>query len=185
MLIHRPFYFLRHGETDWNASGRAQGQADIPLNSKGVAQAREAAAIAKGLGIATICASPLSRAYETARLSAEASGLSITVVNDLRECSFGEAEGRQRGTWISDFWQKGIVPEGGETYPDFLERTLRGINAALEMEGPVLIVAHAGVYRNVLHHAQLPPQGVMPNAVPIRHEPPRADMPGWAAEVLA
>lgn len=184
MLLHRPFYFLRHGETEWNVDGRAQGQADIPLNETGVAQAKRAAEIVKGLGIATICTSPLSRAYETARMSAEAAGLPLHVIDDLKECSFGTAEGLPRGPWILDFWKKGIVPEGAEPFPDFLARALRGINTALAMDGPVLIVAHAGIYRCVLHETEIPPMGVTPNAVPIRHEPPNATMPGWAAEVL-
>lgn len=184
MLIHRPFYFLRHGETEWNVDGRAQGQADIPLNATGIEQAKRAAEIVRGLGITTICTSPLIRAHETARMSAEASGARLTVIDDLKECGFGEAEGWQRGAWISDFWQKGLVPEGGEPFSDFLARSLRGVNAALELEGPVLIVAHAGVYRSLLHHAQLQPQGMTPNAVPIRHAPPSATTPGWIAEIL-
>ena len=53
MLLHRPFYFLRHGETEWNVDGRAQGQADIPLNETGVAQAKRAAEVVAGLGVAT------------------------------------------------------------------------------------------------------------------------------------
>ena len=39
----RDFYFLRHGQTDWNAEGRFQGHSDIPLNALGLSQAREAA----------------------------------------------------------------------------------------------------------------------------------------------
>mgnify|MGYP003704279353 CR=1 FL=1 len=39
MLENRPFWFLRHGETDWNAQGLSQGNVDIPLNATGRAQA--------------------------------------------------------------------------------------------------------------------------------------------------
>ncbi|MGV8996477.1 MAG: histidine phosphatase family protein [Parvibaculaceae bacterium] len=184
MLIKRPFYFLRHGETDWNVDGRAQGQSDIPLNERGIEQARAAAKIVQRLGIKNICTSPLSRAHETARLSAEVSGIQMTVIDDLKECSFGEAEGRQRGGWISDFWQNGVTPEGGEHYPDFQMRALRGINSALEKDGPVLIVAHAGVYRIVLHYAALLPKGITPNAVPIWHKPPIDNVLGWTTEIL-
>ena len=55
----------------------------------------------------------------------------------------------------------------------------------MSMGGPVLIVAHAGVYRRILHYTEIPPMGVTPNAVPIRHEPPSVTMPEWAAEILA
>ena len=78
MLTEVPFYFLRHGETDWNRDRRAQGQIDIPLNATGIAQAKAAAEVVRGLGLRTICASPLSRAYETARFASEASGVPIT-----------------------------------------------------------------------------------------------------------
>src|SRR3954468_22317430 len=42
MLVERTFYYLRHGETDWNREHRAQGHNDIPLNETGLAQARAA-----------------------------------------------------------------------------------------------------------------------------------------------
>ena len=41
-MTRAPLYFVRHGETDWNAEGRLQGQRDTPLNRKGHAQAAEA-----------------------------------------------------------------------------------------------------------------------------------------------
>ena len=66
------FWFLRHGETDWNAQGISQGNVDIPLNAVGVAQARAAAEKLRNRGIATIVASPLSRARVTAEFVGEA-----------------------------------------------------------------------------------------------------------------
>lgn len=56
-----PFWFLRHGETDWNAEGLSQGRTDIALNKVGIAQAERAARTLQGIGgIATIVASPSS-----------------------------------------------------------------------------------------------------------------------------
>ena len=49
-----PFWFLRHGETDWNAEGRSQGRTDIPLNTVGLAQARRAALAMVDRDIVTI-----------------------------------------------------------------------------------------------------------------------------------
>ena len=54
MLTHRAFWFLRHGETAWNADGLAQGNVDVPLNDRGVAQAREAAVVLLGQGVRSV-----------------------------------------------------------------------------------------------------------------------------------
>ncbi|MGV8996476.1 MAG: histidine phosphatase family protein [Parvibaculaceae bacterium] len=157
MLIKRPFYFLRHGETDWNLNRKAQGQIDIPLNATGIAQAIAAAEVVRGLSIKSICASPLSRAFETARHSAEVSGVDIHVVENLRECGLGADEGRAGGEWFMD-WRAGTyVPEGAETYDGFLGRALSGVNEALERtsDDPLLIVAHGGVFWSIAKQAGL------------------------------
>jgi broad specificity phosphatase PhoE len=72
-----PFWFLRHGETDWNAQGLSQGNVDIPLNPTGLAQARSAAERLHNRGIATIVASPLSRARDTDGVAGDALSLSV------------------------------------------------------------------------------------------------------------
>ena len=59
-LTQTRFWFLRHGETDWNAKGLSQGNVDIPLNATGIAQAQAAAPMLVNRGIASIVASPLS-----------------------------------------------------------------------------------------------------------------------------
>ena len=51
-LPARAFWFLRHGETDWNAANLSQGRTDVPLNDRGLAQAAAAAALMRGRGIA-------------------------------------------------------------------------------------------------------------------------------------
>ena len=76
-IIPRPFWFLRHGETDWNAQNLAQGNVDIPLNEHGLAQARAAAAALIGRGIEVIAASPLGRARQTADIAAAALGVPV------------------------------------------------------------------------------------------------------------
>ena len=73
-----PFWFLRHGETDWNAQGLSQGSTDIPLNAVVLAQAERAARTLEGIGgIATIVASPLSRPAQ--RSAADRSSSSIPI----------------------------------------------------------------------------------------------------------
>ncbi|HYG70238.1 MAG TPA: histidine phosphatase family protein, partial [Anaeromyxobacteraceae bacterium] len=87
-------FLVRHGETDWNVAGRWQGQTDIPLNEAGRAQARELARRMRGEGIATIAASDLLRARETAEIVAAELGLEVRILDHrLREQSFGAFEG--------------------------------------------------------------------------------------------
>lgn len=87
-------YFLRHGETDYNATARMQGQVDIPLNEKGMMQARMAARYFKKRGIHfdRVFTSPLVRAMQTA---ITISGLEDEVLIDERliELGFGVVEG--------------------------------------------------------------------------------------------
>ena len=184
MLTPATFFFLRHGETDWNRGHRAQGRSEVPLNGNGRDQARRARRLVAGLGIETICASPLERALETAALLRASLGCRLTVLDDLAECTWGEREGQVKGQWFED-WKAGRRnPAGAEPYARFLERALRGINAALELPGPVLIVSHGGVYWAVQKHAALGAEFDLPNAVPVRHDPPRPDHPWWTATVL-
>src|SRR5258708_29195327 len=87
-IAHVPFWYLRHGETDWNRQGLSQGNIDIPLNELGLAQAREAAQKLRNRGITSIVASPLSRPRVTAEIVAEALGLDVMIERDLREVSW-------------------------------------------------------------------------------------------------
>ena len=57
-LPRRAFWYLRHGETDWNARGLSQGNVDIPLNPVGVAQAEQAAGLLRGCGLRAVVSSP-------------------------------------------------------------------------------------------------------------------------------
>ena len=61
----KPFYFLRHGETDWNLEHRAMGSQDVPLNNLGVSQAFKASELLKNATIATIISLPLLRLLES------------------------------------------------------------------------------------------------------------------------
>lgn len=85
---------VRHGETDWNAQGRLQGQTDIELNDVGRHQARVAGVeLASGEWDLLAC-SPLGRAVETAALIAAGVGLPVGGTDpDLMERHYGEAEG--------------------------------------------------------------------------------------------
>jgi probable phosphoglycerate mutase len=144
-----PFWFLRHGETDWNAKRLSQGRTDVPLNAAGRAQAEQAATRMAGHGIASIVASTLGRAQETARIVGGVLGLGFTTDPDLRETSFGEQEGKLMGPWYDDWVAGTYTPAGGESFADLQARVVPAVNRALTHPAPVLIVAHGGMFRAV------------------------------------
>lgn len=85
----RRLVLLRHGRTDWNDTGRAQGHADIPLDEVGLAQAKEVAPLMAALDPVAIWTSDLRRAAQTADAVAAECGLSVTRDARLREFDIG------------------------------------------------------------------------------------------------
>ena len=182
MLLAKPFYYLRHGETDWNREHRAQGHNDIPLNATGIAQAHAAKAPLARCAIATICASPLARARVTAEIVNQTLQRPLVVIDELKECGYGVCEGQARGDWFKA-WRRGETPEGAESFEAFMARALAGLNKALSHAGPVLIVSHAGVYWAIQRYARLE-RTFLENGCPVRHDPPSADVPGWITTII-
>jgi broad specificity phosphatase PhoE len=158
------FYFVRHGQTDWNAEGRYQGQQDIPLNAIGRGQADANGHLLRrllerdGRTAADFdwFASPMSRTRETIeRIRAAFDGDLPQVTCDRRlvELSFGVHEGRlhtelnegdmaMAGEREAAFWY--FRPPQGENYEDLATRLtdFRGT-----LRGPSIIVSHGGVLR--------------------------------------
>ena len=148
-LARVPFWFLRHGETDWNAQGLSQGNIDIPLNPTGLAQARSAADLLRHRGLATIVASPLSRARVTAEFVGETLGLPVSIDPDLREVSFGVQEGQTMGGWFAGWVNGDFTPEGAESFPVLRRRAIGAINRATVLPPAVLVVAHGALFRAI------------------------------------
>jgi len=185
MLTPRRFYFLRHGETDWNREHLAQGQTDIGLNDTGRTQAAAAAVLLRGRGLTCIVASPLRRARETAAIVAAVLALPVAVLDALKEASWGTREGTFPGEWFRE-WKRGVTPEGAEPYERYLDRALGAVNAALEHDEPILVVAHGGIYWAIERETGVRLPDDIPNATPMLHEPPTAARPAWAVSpVLA
>lgn len=173
----RSFYFLRHGQTDWNKEQRMQGHTDIPLNETGRQQARNAMPIFASHTIDMIVASPLQRAYETAQIVAASRDIPILTHADLRERHYGSSEGK-----LFD-----EIKAHAATHPDLYELSHSGfphirdsetsdalkkrtVNAVKEMlathEGNVLFVAHGGVF-SAIHQVLIKGEYVRSeNAVP-------------------
>jgi probable phosphoglycerate mutase len=114
----RTLVLVRHGETDWNLSGRAQGHADIPLNDTGRAQAREVARVLAMFGPVRLWSSDLARAYQTAEAIAATTGLTVECDPRLREYDVGERSGL-------------TFDEAAESYPEEYAAYRSGRSATL------------------------------------------------------
>ncbi len=163
-IVWPELYFVRHGQTDWNAEGRYQGSKDIPLNAIGRAQADLNGRLLRQLlerdsrapGEFTWHVSPLGRTMETmARIRAAFDTPLPEATPDSRlvEISFGIYEGRLHselaagemaiaGERDAAFWD--FRPPQGESYEDVANR-VRGFAATLD--GPAIVVAHGGILR--------------------------------------
>jgi broad specificity phosphatase PhoE len=158
-------FFVRHGETDWNAERRYQGQRDIALNETGRAQARRNGdalkAFADQIKAADFVASPLGRTRETMEILRAALGLPINdyrTDDRLKELSYGTWEGQlQTELPVLDpnGWAQRSIdpyrwrPTGGESYEDLLARTARWLQS---IERDTVVVSHGGVSRCLRGH---------------------------------
>jgi uncharacterized phosphatase len=143
---------VRHGETDWNATGRLQGREDIELNPAGREQAAQLAGYFKKGQWDLIFSSPLQRAYETARIIATEIGLQeIYVMEALKERDYGAASGLLPDDRRERF-PDGIIP-GQE---DFEHLRKRAMEALTEIAGEhpgkrILVVSHGALSNSVLY----------------------------------
>ena len=133
---------VRHGETDWNADGRLQGQTDRPLSDFGRRQAQRLADELADEELEAIYASDLSRARQTAEILGGRLGLAIVLDPDLREKDWGTWEGL---TAI----ERDRVEFVGESTEAHQERILRALSRIAERHpgGRVLVVTHGGSMR--------------------------------------
>jgi probable phosphoglycerate mutase len=174
------FWFLRHGETDWNTKDLSQGNIDIPLNETGLAQARSAALLLRGKAIKSVISSPLSRARVTAEIAAAELGLSVQVDEGLREASYGVQEGVPMADWGFQQWVDGLLtPEGGESFPALTARAVAAINRCIGRPPLVLVVAHGALFRAMRGAMGHEPNVRTRNAVPVWCEPPKDGIGRW------
>lgn len=164
MLKHK-LYVVRHGQTDWNAVGRFQGQRDIPINDTGRGQAQRngelLAALLDDPASPDYIASPLARTRETMEIIRRTLGLparGYEIDGRLKEVSYGAWEGyttdeiRQlvpddRRTRRDDKFN--YAPPRGESYAMLLDR----VKAWLPyLERDTVCVAHGGIIRVLRHH---------------------------------
>ncbi len=158
-------YYIRHGETDWNAEFRFQGRRDIPLNANGQAQADKNGLklkqlIGKGEGLDFI-ASPLGRTQETMQRVRAGLGLpsnGYRIDERMIEISYGDLEGvtladlkannnelhryRKANAWS-------FQPNNGESHAMVLDRVSQWYAS---LKGDAVVVAHGAIGRVVRYH---------------------------------
>lgn len=152
--------FLRHGETDWNAQGRFQGQTDIPMNNAGRDQSRAAARRWGHTEFEAAIVSPLGRAMETASIMFRDRQLAYVLDPDLKETQGGQWEGLLY-TEIAERWPDEHAafrlpnidagPVGGETPRESGTRTANAVLEALETADVMLVISHGNSLRAAAH----------------------------------
>lgn len=170
-LPETPFWFLRHGETDYNAAGLSQGALDISLNATGRAQAQQAGPALAGQGITAIISSPMQRTVETTAIVNDFLRLPVQYEPGLREVIFGGMEGKPLLPWFPHWLEGTYTPPNAESFAQVLARVQLAMHRTLTQPGPLLIIAHGGVFRALRDLMGLPKQGLTPNAVPLHCAP--------------
>jgi broad specificity phosphatase PhoE len=158
-MVQRVF-IVRHGETDYNAEGRWQGQIDVPLNALGLAQAEKLAAYFANTKLDAIFSSDLSRAYQTALAVANVKNLSIIKEARLREMALGEFEGLTRTELDEKFPQEvaswdaseDFAPPKGESRNQTRARMLEAWQELIahDKHETILLISHGGAMRQLL-----------------------------------
>ncbi len=152
MVTLKKFYMIRHGQSVANEGRYFSGNLDVELTDKGREQAKDAREHVEKLvhKPVQIVHSHLSRARDTATIINQNIGLPMTEMDLLGEHHFGDWE---RASWEEKrpLFMAGENPPNGETHDDFTARVKRGLNTALELEGPILIACHGGIFRAFYH----------------------------------
>ncbi len=142
MILQKEFYFIRHGQTDHNISvvnPKEDHPSETPLNETGRKQAKLIEPTISLLPIQTICSSPLKRAQETKEIISSKLIVDHHEIHDLGECSM------QIWNEMSRLGMYTSLPKEGAAR-QFMDRVRNGLNHALSLPGPTLVVAHGGVH---------------------------------------
>ena len=149
---------IRHGETRWNAAGRIQGWAPVPLSDRGREQAAQVgSALAADDGVDRIVCSDLRRTHETAIAIAEAIGIDVETDPRLRERDFGVFQGLSSATFFErhpdfDLLEAGTdalstAPESGESWTAVRERVRAAAADVVGRPGTTAVVTHVNPIR--------------------------------------
>jgi glucosyl-3-phosphoglycerate phosphatase len=158
----------RHGNTDWNATERVQGQTDTPLNARGRQQAADAAELLARMHPDAIVASDLQRAADTAAALARVTGLEVAYDKRLRERFFGSWQGLTMAEVAVEFpeqharWVTGQEVGGDiETLHDLAVRVAATLESAATLGSTVVVACHGAAARHGIgEFLGLPPESL-------------------------
>lgn len=159
----KPFYFLRHGETNHNRYQIYDDTTEIGLNNIGIKQALSVQKIVDSLDISTVCSSPLLRAQQTKDIILSNKNYYLhVIIDELTECPsalwrlFLESEIRSLKIHELFFIET------------FVKRVERGLDKALQYQHPLLIVSHGGVFWALAHFLDLKMERKIGNCVLVK-----------------
>lgn len=154
-------YFIRHGQTIWNESGRYQGSTEVPLSNLGIAQAKCAAKWFEKIALDGIISSNLGRAVKTAEEIAKIKNLKVETIAGLQELHFGDWEGKTfdeiEHQWPGMINEMYHNPESlrlprGESFVELQQRALRAVNEIINRgdNKTYAIISHGAAIRAVI-----------------------------------
>ena len=156
------FFLVRHGETEWNRSGRFQGHTDISLNERGFSQAKETAKAAADWGHCAIYSSPLIRTVQVAEEIAKITPMPVSEKPGLKELSLGDLEGvtgeEMRNKWPEVFsaWRSNpekVSMPNGESLFQLRERcwqAILDIEQIHSADDSVVVISHNFAIRSIV-----------------------------------
>ncbi|WP_067654567.1 histidine phosphatase family protein [Nocardia harenae] len=200
----RTLILLRHGQTEWNAVDRMQGQIDTDLTELGRGQAKEAARELNSRNAIAIHSSDLRRARDTAQALGDSTGLPVVLDPRLRETSLGIWEGLTHidvdrdypGARVAWRMDASYTPPGGESKLQVGARSLPLVHELYRERDDwpgrtVFLVAHGGLIAALTAALlDLPPRnwpilGGLANTswVQLSAHGPSFERPGWRLDV--
>lgn len=164
MITKKEFYFIRHGQTDYNLLGNKVDHPDVSLNAYGREQAQKIEPLIASLNISNICFSPFKRAKETKDIISSKLAAREWEIPHLGECSLN--------VWqeMTSLGSKAISCTS-EAVQKFMQQVIHGINQALDQQGQILIIAHGGIHWALCCLMNVEHEWVIENCLPVHFFP--------------
>lgn len=156
------FFFVRHGESVWNAKNLCQGQKDIELSQKGLSEAKAFAEKSAHLPIGYICTSPLKRALKTAQIIRKYHPRAgFSVIQEFSERNWGHLEGiSSEAMYEIEKLEEGNpdfkTDSSIESRQDLQSRIKQGLEIAFQLHPEPLIVSHGRFFLGLCELLRIP-----------------------------